>query len=155
MKRKRLIKSLRYDMTTGIFFNRKSGQTAGRMDDNKYVQIWIDGNKYKACDLVWLYTHDCMPKRPIVHINGVNYNDWIDNLKLSPDKNKLMSNTSGVPGVSWDKRDKRWRAQIFNKTKQKNLGNYESFDQAVLARSNVEVPNPDSPAQQYINKMFL
>ena len=44
------------------------------------------------------------------------------------------------------------------KSKQKNLGNYKDFDNAVLARLKAERLNgfpANSPAQQYIQKMFL
>ena len=48
------------------------------------------------------------------------------------------NNTSGVPGVEWWKRKRRWRATICFKGKRRYLGSYESFDDAVQARKQAE-----------------
>lgn len=48
------------------------------------------------------------------------------------------NNTSGVPGVEWWKRKRRWRASICFKGKRRYLGSYERFDDAVQARKQAE-----------------
>ncbi len=48
------------------------------------------------------------------------------------------NNTSGVPGVDWTKRKRRWRAAICFKGKRYYLGSYERFDDAVKARKQAE-----------------
>ena len=48
------------------------------------------------------------------------------------------NNTSGVPGVEWWKRKRRWRATICFKGKRRYLGSYERFDDAVQARKRAE-----------------
>lgn len=47
-------------------------------------------------------------------------------------------NTSGVPGVFFDKRAKRWRAQICKGGKTTHVGIFDCFDDAVAARKEAE-----------------
>ena len=54
-------------------------------------------------------------------------------------KNTLRhNNKSGVTGVDWQKRDRRWRASICFKGQRLFLGRFERFDDAVTARKNAE-----------------
>ena len=48
------------------------------------------------------------------------------------------NNTSGVVGVDWVKRDRRWRAAICFMGKRYYLGSYELFNDAVDARRHAE-----------------
>lgn len=45
------------------------------------------------------------------------------------------NNTSGVPGVSYDKTHKLWLARVTENGKRKLLGYFKSKDEAILARS--------------------
>lgn len=45
-----------------------------------------------------------------------------------------VSNTSGVRGVSWSKRDSKWEAYIKFRGRQYHLGHYKKFEDAVKAR---------------------
>ena len=158
MNRKQLKKKLRFDHTTGIFYIRKTGNVTGMVNADLYIQIWIDKRKYLAQDLAWLYMYGCWPKRPVIHEDGVRQHNWIDNLQSSSNEKKRKDSFTGVTGVSRDRRDHRWRAQITVARKQKNLGNYEKFEMAVLARFKAEQEfnrNQGSTASQYIKKMFL
>ena len=47
-------------------------------------------------------------------------------------------NTSGVKGVSFDNRKKKWRAYITIKRKQKFLGYYDNMNDAIKTRQNAE-----------------
>ncbi len=49
------------------------------------------------------------------------------------------NNTSGVTGVSWQKRDERWCARITANKKDINLGYFINFEDAVEARKEAEV----------------
>ena len=49
-------------------------------------------------------------------------------------KTVRRNNTSGVPGVDWQKKRGRWRASICFKGQRYFLGSYELFDEAVQAR---------------------
>jgi len=155
MKKNQLMKVLKYDVNTGIFYNLQTGKITGNMDKNGEIRIHIAGQRYRACDLAWLYAHGEMPKYRIMHINGNRGDNWIANLKLLKPIRK--NNKTGVPGVSRDKRDKRWRAHISVHGVSKNLGNYRTFDNAVVARYRAEqqLGIKGSRASRYLDKLFL
>ena len=48
------------------------------------------------------------------------------------------NNTSGHIGVSFDKTRNKWMAYIKLNGKMKNLGRYNSYEEAVAARENAE-----------------
>ena len=48
------------------------------------------------------------------------------------------NNTSGVPGVDWLAKKRRWRATICFKGKRRYLGSYENLEDAVQARKRAE-----------------
>lgn len=58
-----------------------------------------------------------------------------DNLK---NKSKSKNNTSGVIGVSWNIKDKRWRAKITKDKKYYFLGNFIYKEDAIKARLRAE-----------------
>lgn len=51
---------------------------------------------------------------------------------------KRRNNTSGVAGVDWYKKKKRWRATICFKGRRRYLGSYVDFADAVKARKRAE-----------------
>ena len=64
-------------------------------------------------------------------------------------KTVRKNNTSGVPGVDWAKRKRRWRASICFKGKRYCLGSYEKFDDAVQARKRAEEDMHDSFVREF------
>lgn len=73
---------------------------------------------------------------------GIHLSKNRENLKLaSPSKIKtkpIKSNTSGVSGVTYVKKYKRWVARIGVNNKNINLGSYKNKKDAVKARKNAE-----------------
>jgi hypothetical protein len=132
---------LYYNPLTGEFMRirrrgrTKIGERPGHTDEHGYSQIFVDGFRYKAHRLAWLYVHGVFPVGFIDHINGNKSDNRIANLR---DADALINvqnlhgpkgrNASGFLGVS-RKRD-RWRASIRANGKQLNLG---SFDTPELA----------------------
>jgi len=49
-----------------------------------------------------------------------------------------ITNTSGVKGVSWYRRDKKWYARIKANGKQQHLGSFEDINDAIEARRRAE-----------------
>jgi len=96
---------------------------------------------------------------------GIKYHNWWDNLREATQQcnqrnvGTRSDNTSGVKGVTWHKRDKQWVAQICVNKKNKSIGYYADFDDAVCARLAAEQCvdwagcDSSSPAYQYVTNI--
>jgi hypothetical protein len=143
----RLRELLNYNQSTGRFVwikrtsNRvKVGDSAGNKLDTGYLQIMIDGNTHTAHRLAWLYVTGDWPAHNIDHIDGVRDNNVFSNLRDVPQrlntqnqrKPREGNKSSRYLGVTWDKRSKRWVAQIVVDGKHLHLGNF-ALDQEEMA----------------------
>ena len=150
----RLKELLSYDPDSGIFIwkistnNRvKSGSFAGSLRLDDYIEIMVDGKKYQAHRLAWLYTHGYDTENQIDHLNGIRNDNRISNLREVSQSCNLQNqkinsnNTSGFPGVTWVKRKQKWVAQIQIQGKVHGLGYYDTALDAALARYTEEVWN--------------
>ena len=141
-----LREALHYEPETGIFTWRvphqksKVGDVAGSLRPDSYRQIGIKGRLYLAHRLAILYVHGRFPAVQTDHRNGQRNDNRLANLReVSGSGNKQnqrkahLNNTSGLLGVSWDARNKAWRAQIMVNGKQINLGNFPAAESAHTA----------------------
>ena len=87
----------------------------------------------------------CVPDGLVVdHINRNKMDNRRANLRVVTQKENNQNitvhknNTSGVSGVFFDKRAKRWRAQISRDGKTTHVGIFDCFDDAVAARKDAE-----------------
>lgn len=137
---------LSYDENTGIFtWNAdrgrlaKKGFIAGCLRRNGYIEIVIHHRLYKAHRLAWLYIHGQMPPVYIDHINGVRSDNRIANLRLASfcenqrNCKRKSTNSSGIKGVSWHARLKKWRARIYANGTRLHLGVFASLKDAERA----------------------
>lgn len=141
---------LDYDPSTGIFIWLQSrglaraGNRAGSLEHRGYIVIGINGNRYGAHRLAWLFVHGQWPNQ-IDHINGVPSDNRISNLRdvsiQENCRNRRMSinNTSGHLGVSWITSKKLWHATISISGRLKSLGYFACKDDAVVVRKAAEV----------------
>lgn len=80
--------------------------------------ISVDGRRYAASNLAWLYMTGEMPSKLVDHRNQNKIDDRWDNLRLATRSQNVANtgpranNACGIKGVSWDKKRSRWRAQI-------------------------------------------
>lgn len=153
--RERLVELLKYDEGTGDFFwleNRKknpySGMKAGTIYKSKhnpgtgYIAIIIDGRRYLAHRLAWLWVYGYVPDFDIDHDNGDGLNNRIGNLRECTVSQNHMNrcrlgknNKSGFKGVAYVENGK-WHWYIANITlsgKTKYLGLFKDAKQAALA----------------------
>lgn len=142
---------LHYDPETGVFTWKvpianciRVGAVAGSKDSYGYHKIAIKGKTYKAHRLAWLYTHGKFPEEAIDHINGIRDDNRIANLRAvtaqenQRNQKKYVHNTSGVVGVHWHKRHKKWNARIFADNKRIHLGSFSDIALAIEARKAAE-----------------
>lgn len=79
-----------------------------------------------------------------IHGNKTRNDNRKSNLRTAtPSQNTmnkplLKNNTSGVTGVSWNKRKGEWESYITIDDKRKGLGYFSNFDDAVAARKDAE-----------------
>lgn len=145
LNQERLKNLLDYNPDSGIFTwrigrsgTKGTGSVAGNKD-NGYIHIVIDGKKYRAHRLAWMFVYGKIPESDIDHINGVKDNNRIKNLREATKSenhhnSKLAKNNiSGVKGVCWNKARSKWQAQIKINRKSKYLGLFEDINEADIA----------------------
>ena len=95
----------------------KTGDIAGYLAHEGYIDIGVDGGIYKAHRLIYFYHNGYFPLF-IDHIDGNRSNNKIQNLRSATISQNAMNqkistkNSSGVKGVYWHKRDKKWVVQL-------------------------------------------
>jgi hypothetical protein len=147
----RLRELLDYDPETGIFRWRVAsspyarhhtyavGDVAGHSQSRGYLAMWLDGRKYLAHRLAWLYVHGVMPDDDMDHVNRTRTDNRIENLRpasrVQNNGNAALPkhNTSGVKGVRWHKQRGKWVAQISIGNRCRYLGIFGSKDDAADA----------------------
>ena len=127
-----------YDPTTGAL----SGASVS-LGGHGYPMCWYEGKVWLVHRLAFLLMGEEIPIE-VDHINGNRSDNRWCNLRAvtrtEQNRNTCRSknNTSGVTGVSWDKRNNRWRATIWENSKQVSLGYYNCFLDAVATRKRAE-----------------
>lgn len=132
---------LDYEPSTGDFTWRVSrghvakGARAGAVGAAGYVYIGINGKTLRAHRLAWLHVHGRWPMEFLDHINGARSDNRIENLReVSNAENmqniRVIRAKSGLVGVYWHKRGRKWMASIQVNKKQIYLGLHESEDGA-------------------------
>jgi HNH endonuclease len=126
---------LDYDPETGVFtwrFGRrkaKKGAIAGSYTADGYQRICVDRGRYLAHRLAWLITYGVLPPDETDHINGIRDDNRMANLRLATKtlnmenmRRPRIDNTTGILGVSWNKRAKKFRSLIRFAGKNLHLG---------------------------------
>jgi len=131
-----------YEPETGLFRFRagaRRGRTTGKKWQGRYWLISVEGRTYYAHRLAWLYVHGEWPPEQVDHINANGLDNRIENLRLASQSlnnaNRCLgkNNTSGVKGVHWSARARRWYARIGIAGKIKHLGSFTDKDLAAEA----------------------
>lgn len=147
-----LKKALHYDHETGVFtWNIKIsskaniGDIAGRKHKpNDYLNIYYNGILYGAHRLAFLYMEGYLPEHMVDHKNGICDDNRWSNLRHatsmcnSQNQKKFSNNTSGYPGVFFDKKADNWRSMITIKLKNYHIGSHNDPLEAALARFTVK-----------------
>jgi hypothetical protein len=141
----RLRNLLHYDPATGVFAWRVSdghrrivGAAAGGKNSEGYRKIRIDGRRYPAHRLAWLYEHGKWPDNQVDHRYGNRSDNCLANIRPANSsqnrQNAALSknNMSGYKGVSFDARSRSrpWLARITHNGRTRHLGYHPTAEAA-------------------------
>lgn len=142
----RLREVLDYNPKTGVFrwkVDRNGGQfpagsVAGGIDELGYRRIKIDGKRYKAHRLAWLYMTGDWPPNDIDHKNRQPGDNRWKNLRSATESQNLANrpkprnNSSGFKGVIWFGRglSKPWLAQTNHHGRHIHIGMFATAEDA-------------------------
>ena len=138
---------LSYDAESGLFHwkvdrggRTKAGAIAGSADSKGYIQIRLGEKMVLAHRLAWAFVFGDWPAGHLDHKDRNPKNNAVENLRLCTrvqnhqNTGVRADSTSGVTGVSWVKRNKKWLAYINHDGRRHRLGLYESKESAIAAR---------------------
>lgn len=120
------------------------GTIMNTKDKHGYFVGTFKGKLYKVHHLVYYHLTGIWPN-VIDHKNGIKDDNRLCNLHNgnNTDNNRNQkrrcTNTSGVTGVSYNKGNSKWSAEIFENAKKINLGWFIKFEDAVKVRQDAEV----------------
>ena len=119
------------------------GDKAGTIGLNGYRYITVKYRMYLAHRMVFLWWHGYWPKE-IDHKNEIKTDNRIENLReitrsgnIRNTSSLMSTNTSGITGVCWSKKSRKWRAQLKRDGKG-YLGEFLHFADAVKCRVDAE-----------------
>ena len=126
-----------YDPDQGQLIRKgKYQRKQSALASESYRKKVVDGLSYRHHRLIWSWHHGDPGKVEVDHINRDRHDDRIENLRLAThsengrNSNIFAHNTSGLKGVSYIARDKKWRAQIMLNLSNKSLGHFPTKEEA-------------------------
>lgn len=133
-----LKKKLIYDPETGYFTRLSTGKIITRVVSKKkpYIQVFLDGKEYLGHRLAWFYMTGSWPQDEIDHEDLDKSNNRWSNLRPATriqnasNIQRTKRNSSGYKGVHFNKRAKKFTAQIGFKNKLHYLGYFDSAEEA-------------------------
>jgi len=127
------------DRSQKIWNARFCGEVAGSIEKKALgytrISIRIFGKSHKAHRVAWLYMSEKPVPDEIDHIDrDATNNKWSNLRESNSEKNHrnmsmFRNNTSGVSGVSWCKRHKKWNVQV-TAGRKFNLGYFDCIEKA-------------------------
>ena len=136
---------LSYDKETGNLYQKKKrpkvkvGQLAGGITPYGYRFIQLNGRKYPAHHIVWMFETGAFPSQTLDHIDGNPLNNKFSNLREvttkqnTENRGKQKNNKTGYKGVSFNNRLQKYVAQIQHNYQPIYIGIYQTAYEAHLA----------------------
>lgn len=143
----RLRELLDYDQGTGVFRwliargrGVKAGDVAGEVRRDGYVRISIEGRRYQAHRLAWLWVHGRWPDDQLDHVNTKRSDNRLENLReaslpenMQNVRQARVNSKSGLIGASPCLQTGRWEARIYLNRKHHFLGRFDTAEEAHAA----------------------
>lgn len=137
---------IHYDPETGVMTRRVSTSNCVKVGDiikgksvRGYRRAMVDGIRYKAHDLAWLYMTGRFPEHIVDHIDCNPDNMRWTNLREATQQQNCFNrsasrnNTSGFKGVKWHKSSQRWEGWVGFNHGRVFAGSFSSKDHAARA----------------------
>lgn len=108
----------------------KNGKRAGCKLHNGYRRVKIGGEDYKEHRIIWIMHYNQQPKEFIDHINGIKDDNRIQNLREATNSQNVCNsrtgsrNNTGVKGVYYNSKRKRYTASCCLNGESKFLGSF-------------------------------
>jgi hypothetical protein len=140
----RLREVVRYEQETGKFYwlkgnnQKNAGDEAGSRENTGYIRVTIDGHRYVAHRLAWLYMTESWPVDRIDHRNRTRDDNRWENLRQATDsQNKAnqkapKNNMLGVKGVRLHECGK-YIARVCKEGQSVYLGVFDTLEAAKAA----------------------
>lgn len=115
-----------------------AGSEAGCVTHKGYREVGVNYAKYGVHHLIWVM-HGKPPVKMLDHIDGDPLNNRIENLRAVDSSRNQMNaklrkdSTSGVKGVSWNKKYKRWIGQVWYKRRIYGAGSFKDKQECIDA----------------------
>lgn len=137
LNQSRLKELLRYIPESGLFLWIRPPKNHTRLQEyaaggiaSGYVMIKIDGRKYKAHRLAWLYMHGAWPQGDLDHINGCPLDNRMANLRIATNAqnqaNRMRDHNKAIPKGVRRLPGGRYQARITVKHRQIVLGTFNT-----------------------------
>lgn len=119
---------LRYDKTIKGFYV--------QFKIKPYGVSKISGKDVRSTKPLHRWITNCPTGMQVDHINRNTLDNRKENLRIvtARENNMNKRNNSKVPGVRWHSQGKKWNARITIKGREKSLGMFEDYNEAVSAR---------------------
>ena len=114
------------------------GNKVGCANGEGYLAVGINYKKYLVHRIIWAM-HGRKPVAVIDHINSNKLDNRIENLRaadhvINTRNAKLRKDsTSGIKGVSWCKREKKWAGQIWHQGRLYRAGYFKDKEECACA----------------------
>ena len=124
---------------SGVRVKARIGQPAGGLFKSGRILININGVSYLRSRLTYIYHYGDIPENMTVdHINGINNDDRIENLRLCTASYNLANRKSSKFGRKYvykgvNKTKTGWAATIRKNYKSLHLGTFKTIEEAALA----------------------
>lgn len=136
---------LEYDPATGIFTrkvrrgSKAAGSRVGSLTSHGYIDIRIFNKSIYGHRLAIAFSVGEWPSDEVDHVNGCRSDNRIANLRVAGKTRNMQNmkrpahNKSGVKGVGFARRERKWRARINVGGVEMHLGYFDTKSDAASA----------------------